>query len=155
MKKKICYVIKFVCVACIVNILIGCVDGQGNDISWAQWMFAPASDGSAGPAGSFLNTVGQLLGGPWGYALTGLGASTGPLYKWWKHSRSASGLIQATQEARGALDPETRKVFDDTAREAMNNAKSGNLRAYVRDTKNKLRRSGKMVLEKFSDKHKK
>ena len=153
MKAKVWYMAKFVFAACVINMLIGCTNGQGNTIPWWEWLFAPASDGSAGHAGSFLTTIGQILGGPWGYALAGAGASATPVYKWFKHSRSASGLIQATQEARGALDPEARKIFDDTAREVMNNAKSGNLRAYVRDKKEKLRLAGKMSLEKFSMKH--
>lgn len=153
MKLRIWYVTKLVFAACVINLLIGCTNGQGNNVPWWQWMFGPASDGSAGHAGSFLTTVGQVLGGPWGYALAGVGAATGPVYKWLHHDKSATGLIQATQEARAALDPEARKIFDDTAREVMNNARSGNLRAYVRNKKDKLRRSGKITLEKFSKNH--
>jgi len=153
MKKKICYFLKFVFAAAVINLVVACTNSQGEEISWSEWLFQSSEDGGGGYAGAFLTTVGQVLGGPWGYALAGVGAATGPVYKWFHHDKSATGLIQVTQEARAALDPEARKVFDDTAREAMNNAKKGNLRSYVRDKKNKLRRSGKMILERFSDKH--
>jgi len=154
MKKKIWYITKFVLFACVINmLLVACTDGQGNDISWVTWLFAPSADGSAGNAGSFLTTVGQVLGGPWGYVITGIGAGIGPAYKWMHHDKSASGIIKATQEARAALPKEARKIFDDTARDFMDEARNGNLRSYVRSKKEKLRRSGKMTLEKFSDKH--
>jgi len=152
MKLKIWYWTKFVVAAIVINLMIACSDGQGNDIPWHEWMFG-ASEGGGSNAGSFLTMLGGLLGGPWGYVLAGAGAATGPVYKWLHHDRSASGLIAVTQEARAALDPKSRKVFDDTARDAMNNAKSGNLRGYVRDKKVKLRRQGKMILDKFSAKH--
>lgn len=153
MKSKIWFITKFVLMACVINLLIACTNSQGQDIGWVEWMFKPEGGETTGHLGSFLSSVGQIVGGPWGYALAGVGAATAPAYKWYHHDKSATGLIQATQEARGALDPEARKVFDDTAREAMNNATSGNLRTYIRNKKDKLRKSGKMALEKFSDKH--
>lgn len=153
MKSKTLFITKIVIAAVLINLLIACTDANGNNVSWVHWMFAPDASGGSGNAGAFLTSVGQALGGPWGYALAGVGASATPIYKWFKHEKSAAGLVQATQEARAALDPKARKVFDDTAREFMNNATSGNLRAYVRSKKVKLKRAGKLALERLSDKH--
>jgi len=152
MKSKIWYVTKLLILAVVINLLLACTDSGGNDISIMDWWFAPSDDGGAN-VGNLLTAVGAALGGPWGYALAGAGAATGPVYKWFHHDKSATGLIKTVQAARAALPDDARKVFDDTSREVMNNAKTGNLRAYVRTKKEKMRRSGKLALEKFSDKH--
>ncbi len=147
MKKHFLFAMRFLLMVFFVNFLVGCLGGSGSG-------GGGGGQDVADNTGTFLTFLGGIVGGPIGYAVTGLGAAAGPLYKWFKHDKSADGMMIATQSARGKLPEEARKVFDDEMRSVMDHTLKGDLRSYVRKKKMKLRKAGKMAMSQFSNKHK-
>ena len=150
MKNYFPLAMKLLFMAFFINLLVGCSTGD--------WLFgtpptASNPGGTTGAAGGFLSMLGGIVGGPIGYVVTGLGAAAGPLYKWLKHDRSSSGLIQGIQRSRSKLPQEARDLFDAEMRDFMDHTYKGDLRGYVRDKKSALRKSGKMALDNLSNKH--
>ncbi len=154
MKSKFLFVAKFMAMVIIINFLCGC-EAWDATVNWFMGTPPTAANpgGTQGHGAGLMAILGGLLGGPIGYAVTGVGAAVGPLYKWFKHDKSGDGLILATQKARGALPEDAREVFDNTMRDMMDHTIKGDLRSYVREKKEKLRKNGKMIQERFSKKH--
>jgi len=152
-------VIRFLFLLILTNILVACQNPSGVEVdawTWVEGYLFGWEEGDTGNFTALLSTIGNMVGGPYGW-IAGIVGTAVPVYvKTRKTKKGLEGIVLATQAARATLSKDDRKVFDDAARDVMNEVK-GDPRNLVRIIKTRLKRlsikKGGAIMPSLSSKH--
>ena len=156
---KLKLVFRFLVILVITNLLVACSNPQGVEVPFTQWVEGALfgwGDGEPGNFGAIFSTLASAIGGPYGWAAGIIGTAVPAYVTARKKKQGIMGVVNGMQAARATLSEEQRLVFDNAARDVMNDAK-GDPRQLVRNIKDKLRiaalNTGKPIIPSLSMKH--
>lgn len=136
------FIFKFLLIVIVTNLLVACENPAGEPVSMGEFVSGFLfgwGEGDAGNFGNILTTLATVIGGPYGWAAGIIGTALPAGVAAYKKNKGIQGVVVGMQAARETLSEADRKVFDNAAREAMNDVRSGNPRELVRKAKNVLK----------------